>query len=487
MTKRAAIYARYSSHSQRDVSIEIQLEKCREYADSQGWAVAGEYCDHAVSGRSSDRAQFQRMLDDAARGLFDVVVVWKATRIMRNRDEMAMTRFKLKQAGVTIEYAGESLPEGASGELMLAMLEALAEYESALMGERVADGMRKSAEDCRACGLRIFGYDVDETDHFVPHPVEAEAVRMAYGTIASGGAIVDVVNALSTYRTRRGNRFGFQSVKDMLQRPCYRGVYKFAGVEVDGGMPALVDDVTWFRAQEALGMKRVTRKQKASYVLTGRLRHSCGGSMVGVSGTGGNGKHCYYKCKQCGETVRKDSVEGAVQRALEAAFRDDASREAIADIFMEYMEEFSDTSLLDALRADLADVRARIERVWAAIENGAPGGSERLESLRERERDLLVQIDDATPVEYGRDDVMGLLDELAECATEAVAAPFVSEVVWDGTEVACRFVFEPEKNPGEPPDGGGSPGKCSGSPDLTLNELRAYMFEGGFWLVSPAS
>lgn len=483
---RAAIYARYSSHNQRDVSIEIQVGKCREYCAEKGWMVVGEYCDHAVSGRSSDRAQFQRMMEDAKHGSFDVVVVWKATRIMRNRDEMAMTRFKLKQAGVTIEYAGESLPEGASGELMLAMLEAMAEYESALMGERVADGMRKSAEDCKACGLRIFGYDVDGTDHFVPHPVEAEAVRMAYDIVAQGGAIVDVVDALSTYRTRRGNRFGFQSVKDMLQRPCYRGVYRFAGVEVEGGMPALVDDVTWFRVQEALGMKRVTRKQKANYVLTGRLRHSCGGSMVGVSGTGGNGKHCYYKCKQCGETVRKDVAEGAVQRALEAAFRDDAARNEIADIFMEYRDEFSDTSLVDALRADLADVQARIERVWDAIESGAPGGSERLEELRERERDLIIQIDDATPMEFGREDVLELLDELAECATEAVAAPFVSDVVWDGQDVACRFVFEPEKQPGEPSEDS-SPGECSGSPDLTIGELSAWVVAGGFWLVIPAS
>ena len=82
MRGRAAIYARYSSHNQREESIEIQLENDRAYAADNDLEVVAEYCDYAQTGRDTNRAQFQRMMLDARSGLFDYVVIYKVTRIM---------------------------------------------------------------------------------------------------------------------------------------------------------------------------------------------------------------------------------------------------------------------------------------------------------------------------------------------------------------------------------------------------------------------
>ncbi len=156
---RAAVYARFSSHNQRSESIEIQLDKSRAYCRENGLKVVREYCDYAQTGRDTNRAQFQAMMADARRGLFDFVVIYKVTRIMRNRDEMAMARIMLRKCRVDILYAGEDIAEGSSGVLQLGMLEVLAEYESALDSERIRDGIMKNAERCMANGHAMFGWD----------------------------------------------------------------------------------------------------------------------------------------------------------------------------------------------------------------------------------------------------------------------------------------------------------------------------------------
>ena len=144
---RAVIYARFSSHNQRDESIEIQVENCRAYCEQNGLEVVQEYCDYAQTGRDTNRAGFQRMLADAGKRQFDHVVIYKVTRIMRNRDEMALARITLKKHGVDILYAGEQIGEGSSGVLQLGLLEVLAEWESAILSERVRDGIQKNASE----------------------------------------------------------------------------------------------------------------------------------------------------------------------------------------------------------------------------------------------------------------------------------------------------------------------------------------------------
>ena len=119
MGGRAAIYARFSSHNQRGESIEIQVEKSRAYCAENDLRVVATYCDFAQTGTNTDRAEFQRMMADAKRGLFDFVVIYKVTRIMRNRDEMAMARIMLRRCRVEILYAGEDISDGSAGVLQL--------------------------------------------------------------------------------------------------------------------------------------------------------------------------------------------------------------------------------------------------------------------------------------------------------------------------------------------------------------------------------
>ena len=70
----AVIYARYSSDNQREESIEGQLRECKEYADRNGITVLGSYIDRALSAKTDNRPEFQHMVKDSARGMFEMVV-----------------------------------------------------------------------------------------------------------------------------------------------------------------------------------------------------------------------------------------------------------------------------------------------------------------------------------------------------------------------------------------------------------------------------
>lgn len=95
----AVIYARYSSDNQREESIEGQLRECKEYAGKNGITVLGSYIDRALSAKTDNRPEFQRMVKDSGKGMFEMVLVWKLDRFARNRFDSAHYKMLLRKIG----------------------------------------------------------------------------------------------------------------------------------------------------------------------------------------------------------------------------------------------------------------------------------------------------------------------------------------------------------------------------------------------------
>ena len=85
----AVIYARYSSDNQREESIEGQIRECTAYAEKNGITVVKHYIDRALSAKTDNRPDFQQMIKDSEKRLFDIVLVWKLDRFARNRYDSA--------------------------------------------------------------------------------------------------------------------------------------------------------------------------------------------------------------------------------------------------------------------------------------------------------------------------------------------------------------------------------------------------------------
>ena len=453
--KRAVIYARFSSHNQRSESIEIQVEKSMAYCLEHGLEVVRIYQDAAKSGRNTARRDFQTMLEDAKRGLFDYVVIYKVTRIMRNRDEMALARIVLRSHGVEILYAGESIAEGSSGVLQLGMLEVLAEWESAQMAERIYEGIQKNAERCMANGHVMYGWDIVDGRYMV-NESERRVLATAKDIVLSGGLVADAVRACGGHRTKRGAEFTQAALTKMLKREQNAGVYSYAGHRVEGGMPALwgmdEQEALW----KVLGDRHRPRKvwSEHRYALTGKLYcGKCGRPMTGTSGTSCTGTtYYYYRCRKCGRKVRRDVVEADVAGAVVARLGDPGVRERIADLVLEVEEEEAAPRQSELISDEIRGIEVTFERIWQAIEDGIapPGGKERIDELVARKEVLEEELRVAEAVEsvrLDRDRVLFWLDGISSADAGTVIDVFVSRVVLLGDDLHVGFSFDGDVMP----------------------------------------
>ena len=146
------IYARFSSHSQTEQSIEGQLKECYAYAQRNDYTVVGEYIDRALSGTTDHRPEFQKMIADSSKKTFQGVLVYQLDRFARNRYDSATYKSKLKKNGVRVLSARENISDDASGVLMEAVLEGMAEYYSVELAQKIKRGMDINAEKCLSTG-----------------------------------------------------------------------------------------------------------------------------------------------------------------------------------------------------------------------------------------------------------------------------------------------------------------------------------------------
>ena len=141
---KAVIYARYSSTNQREESIEGQIRECTDFAKRQDITIVGSYIDRALTGKTDARPQFQKMISDSGKQLFDIVIVYTLDRFARNRYDSATYKAKLKKNGVKVISAKENITDDPSGIILESVLEGMAEYYSVELAQKVLRGMTET-------------------------------------------------------------------------------------------------------------------------------------------------------------------------------------------------------------------------------------------------------------------------------------------------------------------------------------------------------
>lgn len=121
--KTAVIYARYSSDSQTEQSIEGQMRVCEDYARNNDIVILARYIDRAMTGTNDNRPDFQRMLKDSDSRTWNYVLVYKLDRFSRNKYEMAVHKKTLKDNGVRVISATEYIPDSPEAIILESMLE----------------------------------------------------------------------------------------------------------------------------------------------------------------------------------------------------------------------------------------------------------------------------------------------------------------------------------------------------------------------------
>ncbi len=390
----AAIYARFSSDSQRDESIEIQVERCSHLIDSKCWEQGEVYTDFAMTGTNDERPAFRRCVADGIAGIYDVLVVYKHDRFARNVEISRKYKRMLRNVGVRIvsvrEGESKNTPDGFLHE---GLDELFAEYYSRNLSVLIRDGMRKNAQKHKASGVRIFGYRVNENDRFETDPDTAPAVVHAFKAYAAGQTVNEIASWMNAkgYKTTRGNQWRANAVAKLLKRDSYVGIYRFDGiVDNTDGMPAIISEELFAEVQDIMEAraKMKSRRTEGDFLLTGKLFHLEDGlPMNGTSGTGKSGtKYTYYKCKTtngCGFQIAQHKVEDAVIDSTKNFLNEESAVSEMVDAVMNYAESLPYNT--NTLETELAEVLRRRDNLVASIAEGINPKSVK-EAIDEAER-----------------------------------------------------------------------------------------------------
>ena len=203
---KAVIYARYSSDSQSEQSIEGQMQVCNEYAEKNGYVIVGEYIDRAMTGTNDKRPAFQQMISDSKKYEWSFVLVYKFDRFARSRYDSAINKSILKKNGVKVISATEQISNTPEGIILEGMLESFAEHYSAELSQKVKRGLKESRiKGLFTGGHTPYGYD-KINQKLVINETEANFIRQMFNDYLSGMRIKDIVVKLSNIEIK--NKYG---------------------------------------------------------------------------------------------------------------------------------------------------------------------------------------------------------------------------------------------------------------------------------------
>lgn len=409
--KKAVIYARYSSHSQRDESIDAQLRECHEFATKNDYVILDEYCDRALTGKSDNRAAFQKMIKDAKSNKFNYVLVYKLDRFARNRYDSAMYKNILKKHNVKVISIKENISDSPEGIILESVLEGMAEYYSANLSQNIKRGMTENALQCKYNGSGVpLGYTVTPDKRFEVDPIGAKIVKEIYEMYARGRTVAEIIRYCNEqgYKTLKNRPFTRNSLRTILTNTKYIGTYSHGDIVVENGVPAILDKELFDNVQHQIKVNSRSKARssaKADYLLTPKVFCGhCGNTMIGESGTSHTGaKHYYYKCstrkksRGCDKKpAQKDWLEETVVKVTVERVLTDENIELIATRAMEIIaKESADTTKLQYYEGELQETQKKIQNLISMMEQGVINASvkNRLDELETYEREITSNLE----------------------------------------------------------------------------------------------
>ncbi len=459
----AVIYARYSSYGQQEQSIEGQLRDCYAYCEREKLSVVGEYIDRAISGRTDERPDFQRMIADSSKKQFSYVIVWKLDRFARNRYDSALYKAKLKKNGVKVLSAMEPISDSPESIIVEGMLESMAEYFSANLSENVKRGQRESILKGNWTGGQVpYGYKVIDKKLIIREDAAA-IVREIYQRYADGEQQTEICKDLNNrgLRTYAGCKFTKASLETMLKNRKYIGHFQYGENSFDDESIRIVSDQLFEKVQA-----RLIRNKKApgaanatvDYLLRGKVFCGhCGTHMTSDCGRARNGEMVYYYCCQrrkkntkaaCDKKLeRKEFLEWYVTEQTQLYVLDPARTDAIADaVQTAYDKEFNDDEV-KALERELTRLEKEAGSLVDLIVDAAGNKAvqkryqDKLELLEARRADLqedVAKLKVACSIRCTHEEVVAWLKSV--CRGDPVDADFQRKII--DTFVNSVYVYD---------------------------------------------
>jgi len=440
VSRRAGLYLRISKDLHQGAAVERQREDGNALIAARGWTLHREYVDNdlSASGRRR-RPGFEQLLTDLANGLVDVVVAHALDRLTRNRrDQLRLIETCQDQGALVALVRGTDIDmSSAAGRLFADMLGTFARHEIEVKSERHIRQIAQAAQAGRMVGgRRAFGYSPDGL-HLDPQ--EAPLVARAYRRFLTGESLGSIARWWDSAgaRTPQGNRWSFQSVREVLANPRNAGIRGMRPVvnrrtgtrsqwheEIGPAVwPAIVDEATWRAAMRWIkdparpGNHEGRNGQR--WLLSGIAECGlCGAKLITGTGKGARGSYRTLRCSNVRHLNRRaDYIEAWVEAQLVGWFT--APGQAVLGAGAEAAVDLAE------VRADAVAVREQLAGLAVDYADGVLS-REQVQVASQRLHDRLAALDEQVAA-AGQVDVLAPLRGAPNPAA-----------VWAGMGLAAR-------------------------------------------------
>jgi site-specific DNA recombinase len=470
---RVATYSRISTDEERQPnSLEAQRVRLDSFVSSQPeWCVGRRYEDQ-FTGTVIDRPALTRLLRDAKLDRFDVLLVYRVDRLARSIRGLAQIIDELDQAGVIFRSATEPFDTGTpAGRMMVQMLGVFAEFERALIVERITAGLeRKAARGGWCGGQRPYGLSIaSDRGRLERNPTEAPLVPVIFDQYANrqlgSSALATWLNEQG-YRTKNGRLWSAGTVITILRNRAYIGEIYYRGNWYPAPHDPLITKELFEKAQAILTERCEDRARRRSnpteYLLSGRLRCGrCGQAYIGTTAHGRSERYTYYTCftrmrygtKRCNnDRLPAEQLEQAVTRRLWKVLDDHDLIDRTITQTYERLSQRDDAqqSELAAMQRKLTEARAARDRYFRAFEAGTmcedtcasriASLNEQAKALEHRASALAAQTDEqpertnAADLDALRSALRAALKDSAAARTKAVLHSLIETIRVDARD-----------------------------------------------------
>ena len=420
--KTAVIYARYSSDSQTEQSIEGQLRVCEQYAKNNDFVILNTYIDRAMTGTNDNRPDFQKMIKDSSNHEWQYVIVYKLDRFSRNKYETAKYKKILKDNGVKLVSAMENIPDTPEGIILESLLEGMAEYYSAELAQKVKRGMRETRlKGYFQGGVLPYGYKLDGRK-IVIDDTKADTIRYIFKQYAMGKFVRNIIEELNEKCIyKNGKPFANNTIYGILKNERYTGKYTKDNEVFTNMFPRIIDDETFAKVKARSKVNHYGKRSiQTVYLLKNKLVCGyCGKSISAESGTTKQGKQIhYYKCigikkyrNGCiKETIRQDILEEYILDILINEFAKPKNQDKIVKILMDIQNTPKTNSNLNMLIKAKKQTETTLNNIMSAVEQGVVNKTtnNRMKELEQQIEDLDRQIlveRSKTTIKVSEDDI----------------------------------------------------------------------------------
>ena len=461
--KTCVIYARYSSDSQTEQSIEGQLRVCEEFAQKNDILILNTYIDRAMTGTNDNRPDFQRMIKDSARREWDFVLVYKLDRFSRNKYETAIHKKTLKDNGVKVLSAMENIPDTPEGIILESLLEGMNQYYSAELAQKVKRGMKETRRKGYYQGGGLpYGYKIDGRK-IVIDDAAAEVVRYMYDQYSKGAYVKDIIAELTNRGVlHRGKPFAKNTVYGILKNERYSGIYRHGDEVIENMFPRIVPLDTFQLVRNKVKKNEYGKRSVVTeYLLRGKVKCGyCGMPISAETGTTRQGVVIhYYKClgkkkynNGCVKSqIRKTFLEEFVLSCIVEQLSKPKIIDYVTQNLMKIQNEKVTNQALSVLLKEKSKVDKSLNNIADAIENGIVSNTtnKRLHDLEKQqetlEREILIERSKLS-VKISESDMRTFYTEALKREPKMLIEMLVKEVILYNDKAEVIFNTPPRMN-----------------------------------------